>query len=371
MLSWERLDSARAHAKAVTSVACAPHSGVCFTASYDGDVRVWPPGGAETSSTLLSPGGGPLMSLLVRPMADDTLVLATGDYARRLRAWRLHANPPHGLFVAEPFLVTRQHTGWVRALAAGGLPRQPGAPSARLAYSIGCNRILCWALDGDATYGSSGFCEPDAELALYEDDACVRSHDILCLAHGDDAETLSCGSVDGAIRCWSTSELSSAGGLLQRSPSRWIGHEGRVAALAWPDDASLLSVGYDGFVRRWRRAERGGARGTTGAGWSLAAERRVVNGADRGRALCIANSRRVRGSDRKREVVVVGTSEGDLVALSSSDLSEEAPSRIRIEEGARVTAAVAIGGNDDGSGDETFMVGTSTGHVHRLALRDL
>ena len=99
---------------------------------------------------------------------------------------------------------TRQHTGWVRALAH----RSSEPPTL---YSVGCNRILSWSS------GARGELEqeaaprqPDSELALFEgatqaDVAACRSHDILCLAHAN--SRLASGSVDGAIRTWHTPGL--------------------------------------------------------------------------------------------------------------------------------------------------------------------
>lgn len=76
-----------------------------------------------------------------------------------------------------PVLLYAVAAGWVRALAmATKQPRGGSGPASHSLYSIGCNRILGWTVDG-----SSRAAAPEAntprrwccETALYEDEVGV------------------------------------------------------------------------------------------------------------------------------------------------------------------------------------------------------
>ena len=154
--------------------------------------------------------GGAIFSLTTHALPDGVL-LAAGTHSRVVRLYKLNDD-------AEPLELwtSRQHTGWVRALTFA--TRRSAATRPDRLVSIGCNRLLSWGLDASQDDAR----EPEIEHALYEDEICVRSHDIFSLAHGGAAEALAAGSVDGALRRWSTaSETGVAASLRDRAPLHW------------------------------------------------------------------------------------------------------------------------------------------------------
>jgi hypothetical protein len=239
---------ANAHAKGVISVAAC--GSIIASGGYDGNLRLWT---LEKQSLRLlhevdvdvaADSAGPIFSVALETVEDGHLMLAAGSYCRRLRVWHCDS------ISASPQLRwhSTQHTGWVRALAVDS---RQGSPPAL--YSIGCNFVLGWSLPKVSPSGAP--CTRDGQIAIYEDEQHVFSHDVLCLAHGNAEEALAAGSVDGALRIWSTRELHGGPAELpERRATHWKGHEGRVAAVTWLD-GQLLSAGYDGWVRAWRRPE--------------------------------------------------------------------------------------------------------------------
>ena len=239
---------ANAHAKGVISVAAC--GSIIASGGYDGNLRLWT---LEKQSLRLlhevdvdvaADSASPIFSVALEALGDGQLMLAAGSYCRRLRVWHCDS------ISASPQLRwhSAQHTGWVRSLAVDS---RQGSPSAL--YSIGCNFVLGWSLPKVSPSGAP--CTRDGQIAIYEDEQHVFSHDVLCLAHGNAEEALAAGSVDGALRIWSTRELHGGPAELpERRGTHWIGHEGRVADVTWLD-GQLMSAGYDGWVRAWRRPE--------------------------------------------------------------------------------------------------------------------
>lgn len=329
-----------AHAKGLICLAAPPprhgEAPVFFSAGYDGSLRAWRYDAGNGGISALPAGpepparSGAIFSLAASRRADGEVLLCAGSHSRRLLAW-LAAGP-------QPTWASREHTGWVRAVAV--------ASRRGVAYSVGCNRILGWSLAEEPRRAADR--HPDAERIVLEtasraDVRAARSHDILCLAHSDDDEALACGSVDGALRCWSA--LAGPSALVEREPSHWLGHADRVAAVAW-EGGALLSCGYDGWVKAWRPPPAGGP-----APWSLEAEACVAK-QPAGRALCVASS-------YAGGVVLCGTSDGQLVGLGA-DLSEGA----RAEVPGRVTAALALPAGDR----HVFIVGDSLGGLRAVEL---
>ena len=366
-----------AHARGVLSVSS--HGSLVLSSSYDGTLALWRVDEHDQLRNVVTidagEGEGAVFSSSLSAFSDDKLLICAGTYARRVHAW-FCGNPmtsPSGASGADGDLTriftSFQHTGWVRAMTTATVQPETTWPS-RL-YSVGCNRILGWELPeigSDGPVAATGEL-PATEMALYEDEACVRSKDILCLAHDDAHEHLASGSVDGTIRCWVTSELSQLPELVERRPVRWMGHSGRVASLTWRTDGALLSCGYDGYVRSWRA-------GGTGKAWVLDSE------VDVGRSQAQSSSAAQEASGRVLAVATApagalsglalsGTSDGMLVALGR-DLDVVASGNLLSSaDGAtgataaplRATAIVAMSERDE---DEVarFVVGDSDGGLH-------
>ena len=358
----------QAHARGVLSLAEA--KGFIVSTGYDGAVRLWHTNNNELKLWQELDGGsstGPVFSAAAAPVADDTIMVCAGSYCRRLRVWHCPVAAPPKLFWEST-----QHTGWVRALTLG----------ATSLYSIGCNRILSWSL---AKGSPAGPRTADDELALYEDDREVdvvahRSHDILCLAHNEPDEVIASGSVDGALRAWSSPELDggAAGDLLAGDPDHWIGHAGRVAAVTW-QGGRLLSCGYDGYVRSWRRPSRGQGAAAAATPWELLDEVRVASSRE-GRALNVACGASEGGAPGARPPVLCGTSDGEIVLLGGAEL--EAVDRLQLggdgaadpNDSRRATAIVSVPqarASERAVGDEAerelFVVGDSKGDLHVVA----
>ena len=220
--------SAAGHTKGILGLSTAIASNgatVVSSVGYDGCLKLWELEGAGELRLLHELKGfsaGPIFSIDMCANADGTMMLCAGTYCRRLCVFDYAAAAG-----ASPQMrwSSQQHTGWVRALAIGKESHGGKYAPAHI-YSIGCNRILDWStLDGasEASIRSS-----DVEIALFEDSSQVRSHDVLCLAHGDAEGVLACGSVDGALRAWDTTKLR--GGLhtlTASTPHHWIGHNDR------------------------------------------------------------------------------------------------------------------------------------------------
>ena len=328
------LATTSAHARSINGLAAADLGGttVICSASYDGNVRLWrlepgpllcPLGTVSDDSA----GAGAVFSVAASTQADG-LVVCAGSHSREIRAWRCAIEA--GQLILRKEFTSTAHTGWVRALAVN----VDSAPSSTL-YSVGCNRILGWSL-ADASTQFPSARSADSETAVFETDsaadiAASRSHDILCLAHSH--QMLGSGSVDGAIRTWSTGDLA-PGAALPEQLARWQGHADRVAALAWRRH-TLLSAGYDGLVRSWRRP-RIGDDSSAETAWELMAEQQVATGeGTTGRALSLAVS--------PSGQILCGTSAGELLALSSDELDIQ--SRVVLPDAAgmqRVTAIAAI-----------------------------
>lgn len=256
---------------AVASASLAGGMSLVASAGHDGAIRLW----SSRRNCLdpvgeLMPDAGSIFSLSAHATPDGDAVLLAGSFSRVVHAWLLRVAGGDGQVTHAPLWSSRQHTGWVRALAIGS---QRSVPS--LGFSIGCNRILSWSLLTDETNETGR--QPDSELALFEDAAQVRSHDILCLAYGAGDEMLAAGSVDGAVRCWPISEASRASGndsgglgaaavepaeLSAVAPTRWLAHNDRVTNVHFTagHEARLVSAGYDGAVRCWAHPARGNER---------------------------------------------------------------------------------------------------------------
>ena len=362
-----------AHSRGVLGLAIGQLSPpVVCSSSYDGTVKLWRLSDQGSLSLLHEIGDdsrdGAVFSLEARETGDGGLLVCAGSFSRRVRVWRCHGETSSQLKLPPELQWTStEHTGWVRALAIGSRGRGARAPSSL--YSIGCNRILGWSLGSGTTASPRQF---DSETALYEDAACIRSKDILCLAHADEEERLACGSVDGAVRCWSTADWAISRPLPPLRASRWYAHADRVADVAWGENGVLFSAGYDGFVRAWRPPDdvpsaRGDDPEQEGQpAWRLLAERRVA--AEGGRALALAvlpHSGEATGEEGREEVVLCGTSTGEVVSLAAEDLAID--TRIPIGDGsdARVTAIVPVA--DRGA----VVVGDSEGGLHVCDLRHI
>lgn len=383
----------KAHSRGTLSVNVAALPGglqfVC-SSSYDGSVKLWAlPREGQSDLRLLhsieDDEGAVFTTAMAPTEKQDGLLLCIGNYQRRVRAWRYSAGSSDGALQSTPreLWSSAQHTGWVRSLAMATSRRDSIAPE-RL-FSIGCNRILGWTLDGSSS-SSNGEKAADAptaerrrccELILYEEDdeseEQYRSHDILCLAHSTEEQQLASGSVDGALRVWSTAELPTLDELEAREAEHWLGHAGsRVACVAWSAGGELLSCGYDGLVRSWRRRSSSSDEAAAlPSSWELAAEARVVAGSG-GRALTLATG----GVDGA--VVLCGTSEGALIALRADDLSVLSRSALPASGTSgelRATAVAALPelqtpAGELGSRQASFVVGDSEGglHVHAVLM---
>lgn len=380
--------SAAAHSKSVLDLSAS--GPIVASSGYDGAIRLWDVSRGHLK--LLHEeqlNSGPVFSVVLTRLADGALLLGAGSYCRRLRVWQTSDDDAINLRLRW---LSTQHTGWCRALAVA---KKGSSPEAM--YSVGCNRVLGWSLlQPDAS--SAARAPPrtcDGEVVLYEDAAEVRSHDIYCLAHGDDEEALAAGSVDGALRTWSTCSLADAAAELpSRRPDHWIGHDDRVAAVAW-QGGQLMSAGYDGWVRSWRRpsetpreahGDSGGGGSRLSGRWDLSGQVQVTSTAV-GRALCLASSsggvaggapasgpapRSGDGLGTEPTVIsLCGTSDGELVALRAASSGLEAVGRLGLGgvKTRRVTAAVGVPaapahGEDDGKPAHTFVVGDSEGNLH-------
>ena len=367
-----------AHSRSVLALSTAATSPpVVVSSSYDGSVKLWrvdDDDALHLFDTLLDGADGAVFSLATASN-KDSLLLCTGSYSRRVRAWQISLAAS---FAPRQQWVSAQHTGWVRALALGMC--SPSAKVPDRVYSIGCNRILGWSLEHSAS-DSSDDRTCDSETVLYEDAKCVRSHDILCLAHSAEDERLACGSVDGAVRVWSLSGAGVEEPLQKTACAHWIGHDDRVPAVAWCDNGVLITAGYDGLVRSWARSAAATTSATsttseTGSlpAWEQLAQTRVAN--DDGRALCLA----VIGAQDVAQCadavsdggarVLCGTSDGELVVLRAADLSvvERIGIGTEASDGAparRVTTVVTLPCDDHGGEDGVVaVVGDSDGGLH-------
>lgn len=254
---------------AVASVSLAGGMSLVASSGHDGTIRLWSSRHARLEPVgELLPEAGSIFSLSAHPTPDGDAVLLAGSFSRVVHAWLLRVAGGGGSgdeVTPTRLWSSRQHTGWVRALAIGS---RRSAPS--LGFSIGCNRILSWSLLAEGVAETDR--QPESELRLFEDAARVRSHDILCLAYGAGAgageELLAAGSVDGAVRCWPVGEASLASGndsgglgaavaeraeLSSQAPARWLAHSDRVTNVLFTagHEPRLVSAGYDGAVRRW------------------------------------------------------------------------------------------------------------------------
>eukprot|EP00967_Tisochrysis_lutea_P125385 scaffold210707_cov24-Tisochrysis_lutea.AAC.1 len=385
--------SVQAHSRgAVLSLAAGLLGGAPLLASggYDGCVRLWAhdEGGKLQLQESLQAEQGATFSLAAASYDEGSCLLVAGSFSRRLSFWHLLAAPDGAerrIRSDHPLHSEFLHTGWVRSLTFASA--RHGARQPCRIHSIGCNRIVSWplrAVRSEVALVSSLPLAPEAELAVYEDgDICERSHDILCLTHGSEEEALACGSIDGAIRVWSTREMISASELKQTPSAWWIGHpDERVTALAF-HKGSLLSCGYDGWVRRWRNPAGSvvypGECG--GIAWELESEAlptltAQMDGNDakavRVTSLVVAQCPNMSGEDR----VHVGTSGGEVISLDANDLTELSrwslpPAASAGQKPVRVTALSILPRR---AHDEEFSarttpvvaVGDSAGCVHIL-----
>lgn len=402
---------------------------VVISGSYDGAVRLWSAdAGLQLESTLQSEQGA-TFSLAAAGYPDGSCAVMAGSHSRRLSLWLL--SPPLAeIAVAGPLHSNFLHTGWVRSVALEGARR--GAKHVSRTHTIGCNRILSWPLhsiwseaEAAASLSRLSPLAPESELAVFEEgeDGSERSHDILCVAHGDEEEMLVSGSIDGAIRAWSTRGVSHASQLEPTPPAWWMTHAGeRVTALAFHRGA-LLSCGYDGWVRRWRCADlgAGGGGGAGGVGgalrWEMEAEAQPVAKRDAARdetpdasrdAAMNASTEAARGAvmdaasdeamypfrdasrdeasaggasrltsltlspcvdDPQRACVHVGTSCGQVVCLDAETLSILRTWRLPPLPGpetkaVRVTALSAVAATGAGGGAGVIVAGDSVGRLH-------
>ena len=218
-------------------------------------------------------------------------------------------------------------------------------------FSIGCNRILSWTMKPSPQYSTSERWQrpPDSETILFEDSACMRSKDILCLVHSSEGERLASGSVDGAVRCWRT-DGKTAAALPTTRPHRWLAHSDRVSGVAWePSSNALLSAGYDGWLRCWRPSNS-----STSRSYQLTSELRVEPKPG-GRVLSIATS---------ASTVLCGTSTGCLVFCALDAIgSLVVEANVSLPgNSVRVTSVVAV--PKPGSREATFVAGDSNGILH-------
>ena len=294
-------------------IASGGHDGTI--AIHDGDLR---------PLHLVPAFGGAIFSLTTHALPDGVL-LAAGTHSRVVRLYKLADD-------AEPLELwtSRQHTGWVRALTFA--TRRSAATRPDRLVSIGCNRLLSWGLDAS----NDDAREPEIEHALYEDEICVRSHDIFSLAHGGAAEALAAGSVDGALRRWSTAgEAGVAASLRDRTPLHWDSGHGRVSGVAFLR-TGLVSAGYDGRIRRWTD------------------EAAVAAEADAGRGS------RVLSLSADGDTVYCATAAGEVVRFDDELREHERTVLPATDAGdVRATAVAAI----DGGG---CVCGDSAGRLHRM-----
>ena len=378
--------------RAVLSVCAAPPGiPVVCSAGYDGAVRLWRvsrDNELHLAHELLvdddgRSAGGAVFSVATQALPDTGgFMLCAGCYDRRMRVFR--CLPDSRGSVDSPVLewTSRAHTGWVRALATLATAATGGGMDL---FSVGCNRILGWPLNQPASRGTGLPTDRQRafEVALYEDEALVRSHDVLCLAHDAGAGRLASGNVDGTIRCWATGserqvaqtdagERGCAGGLgttLDGSPvafaarlpraATWQAHRGRVASLAWHEADALghedgrrllLSAGYDGLVCSWRESglqeardkeaseeeawkeevreeaseeaasEEEVARGEAGSGSGMGSRFSVGWELEAVRRVAVTG-RALAVASGGAGIALCGTSEGELVALSGPELT--------------------------------------------------
>ena len=341
-----------AHDRGIVSVdAFGDHVATC---GYDGAARLWElrDGRLHCTHEVGAISSGPTFSIALSPATDGGVWMHVGSQCRRLRSW--HVSPTTGA-VQQWFSV--EHTGWVRALTQSSAVDD----SLPTLYSVGCNRILSWPLSLRAE--STPDLEPracSAEIELYEDPACVRSHDILCLTHGelDGHGRLASGSVDGALRVWRTSGLSCRTELLQRTADHWIGHDGRVAGVSWSTHG-LLSCGYDGWVRLWRPSAGDPCNGAANA-WQLRAETRLSSA----RALCVAGGEHARDG-ASGNVLLCGTSDGEVVLLDTQSPGLQRKGGLSLgDRRATAIARVRPPAHLHAQRRETFVVGDSQGDLH-------
>ena len=364
---------------AVASASLAGGMSLVASSGHDGAIRLWSSRRAclEPVGELM-PDAGSIFSLSAHPTPDGGAVLLAGSFSRVVHAWLLRVAGGGDEVTPTPLWSSRQHTGWVRALAIGS---QRSAPS--LGFSIGCNRILSWSLLPEGEADETGR-QPDSEIALFEDAAQVRSHDILCLAYGASQEMLAAGSVDGAVRCWPIGEASRASGndsgglgaavaepdeLSAVAPTRWLAHSDRVTNVHFTagHEPRLVSAGYDGAVRCWAHSPR--SNGDEGvpliAETDLGARIHALAASADGQLHC-----------------GVG---GEVLSLEPEELRTTArvalppgPAGVgtRAAQGApvRVTALAALppelaGGDGDGDGGSaTLVAGDSAGRLHVLGM---
>jgi WD domain, G-beta repeat len=162
------------------------------------------------------------------------------------------------------------HTGWVKSILHVPLSprhdassnRKDALPRHRL-YSIGCNRIECWACNeyGNWTHKKTVAISSSPtfkSIGGSEASVCTLSSDLLCLelckitssTYMDDV-LFAAGGVDGRIHFFLDFETATAQRL--ENIATVVGHQGRVNTLSFDKHSQLLFSGsHDGNIHCWQ-----------------------------------------------------------------------------------------------------------------------
>ncbi|MBP6978550.1 MAG: hypothetical protein KBB71_09575 [Lentimicrobiaceae bacterium] len=247
------------HQNEVRSVVAGTRSGLLYSCSLDGTVRITNTDDSDQPVRTLNTGEQEKDEYFSLALSPDERFLATGTFHGKILLWNLNeSNASPVALTGHTYIVTHLSfnpvTGELASSSADGSiriwnPEKSDQPAKILNQSLSRMTVVSFSPDGSRI----SWANEKGEVKMLNIKSMSATPVVIqqagkavySMAFSNDGGLMACGDVNGSILLWEVNQSFHSQGSL-------IGHLSRVSDLTFsPDGRTLASCSYDGTVRLW------------------------------------------------------------------------------------------------------------------------